>query len=659
MNKAPYPVIRLLKNHLYPTFQLHAFMANDKTDLKAGLRLAALTTMQWVKARLQENAPESWDSLPGPEDYLSATDDDLPSLYLNQGHVVNIVSLPSEGMWALQITEPDLGSKPGTPNQDRAPVPGRVIETNVSYKISGKRLECGFQTVFSDPEGTASEADVYRLAVVGQLIYNPAFGLKLGGDILRELIRISNKADIDTMLWAVQHAENQLPAVIFSQILEDVPVQNANPMLFGQQNRSNKPIFAEKPNFEEKLGLSGKKSPIIKKEPVKDTRASEKIVLSGKPLFSGSLPQLNLPVKKENVPPVKMMKRGVDPSCDFEKHIKYVFAECRSYLLEYNALESFIAKTGIQISPGDAVVIYPSSLCGGYRVFKYETLVEDGKLNPTPLETEVRRFMKESPIAFGEISFLSGTRELLLQASDKLIANHSKQTEAYQLKLAETIALWKEDRQKEAKNNDRLEKELAKQKERTSQAESEKVALRDQIDEVKKRLSARIDNCEKSIEYLKSKQVRPKEYRGIQQWVADEFRGRLVLHERAVRELDKSTSTISTDLICDALCYLASEQWERHFCQLSEEDAQMRSSDKYSRPFIVSQSGDGIVKYAYADYHVSYQYDSTGTVDQPLDWHLKVGIHDNVLRIYFFYDEEQQLIVVGSLPEHLKTTGYR
>ena len=37
-----YRVVRLLKNHIYPTYQLHAFMGNGKTAPRDGLRLAAL-----------------------------------------------------------------------------------------------------------------------------------------------------------------------------------------------------------------------------------------------------------------------------------------------------------------------------------------------------------------------------------------------------------------------------------------------------------------------------------------------------------------------------------------------------------------------------------------------------------------------------------------
>lgn len=45
-----YRVVKLLKNHLYPTYQLHAFMADDQTTPQDGLRLAALTTMECAKS---------------------------------------------------------------------------------------------------------------------------------------------------------------------------------------------------------------------------------------------------------------------------------------------------------------------------------------------------------------------------------------------------------------------------------------------------------------------------------------------------------------------------------------------------------------------------------------------------------------------------------
>lgn len=59
-----YRVVKLLKNHLYPTYQLHAFMANEKTTPQDGLRLAALTTMQWLKIRLGGRCARRMESAP-------------------------------------------------------------------------------------------------------------------------------------------------------------------------------------------------------------------------------------------------------------------------------------------------------------------------------------------------------------------------------------------------------------------------------------------------------------------------------------------------------------------------------------------------------------------------------------------------------------------
>lgn len=115
---------------------------------------------------------------PEPSAYLSVDNSCLPSLHINSGFLIDIVSLPDQGIWTLQITEPDLGSDLGNPQQVRQAVPGRVIETNVGFKISGAQLECGFQTVISDPVGTPQQAEVYRLAFIRRLVDHPDFGLK-------------------------------------------------------------------------------------------------------------------------------------------------------------------------------------------------------------------------------------------------------------------------------------------------------------------------------------------------------------------------------------------------------------------------------------------------------------------------------------------------
>lgn len=90
----PYRVVRLQRNHLYPTYQLFAHMASKKTTPQDGLRLAALTTMEWLRLRLGDTVPKEL-LLPGPEEFRSCSEEALQSLHLSslrikkQGEVKN------------------------------------------------------------------------------------------------------------------------------------------------------------------------------------------------------------------------------------------------------------------------------------------------------------------------------------------------------------------------------------------------------------------------------------------------------------------------------------------------------------------------------------------------------------------------------------------
>lgn len=131
-------MVRLLRNHLYPTYQLYAVMDSSKLTPLDGLKLGALTVLSWLRLRLGGDIPLALQT-PEPEAYADFAVTDLCSAHLNYGFVIDIISLPEKGMWTMQITEPDLGSDPGNPQQQRKPVAGRIIETNVAnqYKLPG------------------------------------------------------------------------------------------------------------------------------------------------------------------------------------------------------------------------------------------------------------------------------------------------------------------------------------------------------------------------------------------------------------------------------------------------------------------------------------------------------------------------------------------
>ena len=612
-----YRFVKLLKNHLYPTYQLHAFMANEKTAPQDGLRLAALTTMDWLKNRLGEAAPPEWAAIPAPEEYLSAADADLPSAYVNQGHVINIVSLPEKGMWTLQITEPDLGSDPGKPDQRRPPVPGRIIETNIAFRTAGRTVECGFKTVISDPVGTAPEAEVYRIAVVKLLMENPAFGLKQVTDIPMKPLRLASAAQVKTMLGITHSAENQLPAVIFTQPAE-------------QKAPASPPPFPGRPG----LGSA----------------------------FSLPMPDLSgLPLPRRAAPAPAAETVVSEPPYDLDRFCYYTFSHCRTYVLENAANEAFTARSGVRFRPGDIVVLYPASLGGGERVIPYDPSDAAREETIRAVEKGVKDCLKTRSVDFGGIMFLSGVREHLLGLSDELAQDAEAAGERFEAELRELTACWKSEIAEKDRQLEEAADQLRRQKEYAARLEDEKAALREEFELEREDLQNRIDSHLAAIEFWKRRCGRPQDYDGIPAWVEEHFSDHLLLHPKAVDRMLASSRCAAVDLICDALDYLATDCWDMRYLRVPRELALTRCSEKYGRPFDVVPNGQMTIDFTPGEYKIKYFRDAMGKQrESALDWHLRVGNDtENLLRIYFLYDDENRLIVVGSLPDHLKTVIFR
>ena len=81
-----------------------------------------------------------------------------------------------------------------------------------------------------------------------------------------------------------------------------------------------------------------------------------------------------------------------------------------------------------------------------------------------------------------------------------------------------------------------------------------------------------------------------------------------------------------------------------------------RCSKKYDRPFEVKPTGTTTIEFTPTQYKIKYFIGAAGKpVESALDYHLCVGNDpENLLRIYFLHDDAKKLIVVGSLPRHLR-----
>ncbi len=634
-----YRVVRLLRNRLYPTYQFYAQMANRKTEPRDGLRLAALITMRWLQRRLGEPLPDEWPVLPEIANYREAADAAFPSLHINQGFVVDIVSLPEQGMWTLQITEPDLGSDPGNPEQKRAPVPGRIIETNIAFCVVNNALECGFQTVISDPEGTEQRAEVYRLAVIRQLSEHPDFGLRQLTTLTPKPEHISTAEQVKNLVSVWHDAENQMPCVIFTKPVETNPpkpldASSAFGFRAGSALTDMRNIGAGS-SFRAELGMKSS-LPIVEAKPEKKKSPSP------------------LPAPKLSA----TVKTVVEPPYDVAHFAKYGISFCRTYVLEEALFDRFCQLSGTDGSPGDIFVLEPDSFGGAVGVLPLKPSQARRGETMERLKERMYAYPLEKTWSFGHIQFLSAARENLMRHTDDAMRRAEELGGEWEQRLQMLQAGWKAALAEKDAAYAALAEQLDRQKEYHARLEREKDELREKHAAEADKLKAAIVEEQEDNAFLRRKLRQPCRHEEIAAWAEEYFGERLILHPKAVSMLsDKSARTVDIGLICDALDFLATDYWECRYQIISEDEMLLNCSRKYGRPFEIAPVGERTIQFAREEYTIPYYRDAQGKLrDSVLDCHLKVGNDaENLLRIYFLHDDEKRTIVVGSLPRHLTT----
>ena len=607
-------VVNLLQNRLYPTYQLYAQMANGKTAPLDGLKLGAIISMRWLCRRLGEHLPEELADLPEVDAYREVDPATLKSVHINRGYVVDIVSLPHLGTWSLQITEPDLGPAPGKSEQSRAAVPGRIIETNVAFHVSGKALECGFKTVISDPEGTEQEAEVYRLAIIRELLRHPDFGLKQVVNLEEKSTKVNSASQVKSMLSVWRDGQNQLPCVIFTN--PGSPATQALPAL----------AVPEKGVFP--VGVQ-KTLPI-------------------RPTIAPTVPAPSIP---------KDATIAQMPSYDEDRIAKSLVAFAHTYSLSTDVEVKFKQLADVKFSPGDIVILEPIIFGGTKSVIPYKESSSQREAAVEQLKERIMAYPRGKDVSFGSIAFLSAARENLMRHLDDVSRQVGGVSEEWSQTVQQLRAESKAELEKLDRENESLREQMSRLRDYQARLEQDKEGLREMREEEVFALKEQLADKDETIAFLRRKLGQPKEHQSIVSWVAENFGERLILHDKAIALLkDKSAQSVNVGLICDALDFLATDYWERRYFGISTEEMNSRCSEKYGRPFEVTRIGSTTIEFTPSQYKIKYfQGAKNKPVESALDYHLKVGNDpENLLRIYFLHDDDKKKIVVGSLPKHLR-----
>ena len=232
-------------------------------------------------------------------------------------------------------------------------------------------------------------------------------------------------------------------------------------------------------------------------------------------------------------------------------------------------------------------------------------------------------------IGFRDVKAASVRRQRETQAQDSA-------TDSEKLKSAEELIKTLSAQVEEVKQlNDYYEDEHKKAEERALDAEQRAKANVYQIqllrDQLKQANALQSDEAEK-----------PNDWADIGDWTDQNLAGRLVLTPKAKRLLKKPKfNDLETVLNC--LLWLANECRDR---KIDGGDGSLREAEVQ----------DGI-----RNAHCGSDTYTTRWKDQvySVDWHIKNGGNtrdpNRCLRIYYFWDEETQQIVVDELPEHRRT----
>lgn len=608
--ETPRPVhqpVLLLRNVRYPTYQLYATAGCGKASPDTVLKIAVLETMNWLRQRFRAFDLPAELNWPDASQYETVDSKDFKTFLLNEGYKVEVVWLPADKIWALQLTEPDLGPQPGAEHQTRQPVPGRLYETNIAYRVVGDQVVCGFCTVVAEPDTTTESSEVFRLAVIKKLARNPLVGLKQGWPLSDEPHALDTINAIRRLQTWLTDPERMLPAVI---AVECAPQATTLDNL---------------PSFQELVSQSAQPKP---------------------PSFANPLPMYTRPNEAGgysiNMTELARMKMGY----------------AMFFILPLAQIDAFQKITKISATPGKVIISEPLAFKG----LTPPADDADATWLQNQLDQLISEYPKRKPMRFGAAVFLAEARikyqELLMtysQSKEDFLLQAQKADEAKRQRYKEEL----ETKQDTIRQRD---EKIRRLNEQISILESTVHEHRNELADLERQHQKAIENKDMEITHLQSLLCRPKHPIAVKDWVEKCFQGRLIFHARASELMSTvNPSEVDLTLLCDALEFLATEYRDELLGLINADERNACCSRKYCRPFDVAPVNDKTIEHYSNDYKIKYYVGRNGKpAESQLNLHLKVGnTSENLLRIYFLYDKDRKLVVVGSLPWHLKTEGYR
>ncbi len=629
-----YQTTKIAASRRYPTYQLHARTINESLPPMTVMGICILETMSWLRGRLsQHDDIPAQLHMPEPDDYGKLDMQSLKSFHLNLGFSLDVVYSEKDRLWAFCLTEDDMGANIGTPDE-RKPVPGRNFETNIAFRVVENYVEAGFQTICSEPSNTTQSCEVFRPSVVKALFNNKNVGLRQVLNITDKPLEITTAKEFQRVRDAVSNPLRELPVVIITQpkAVSKVPNVPEIDLSFLSDFVSKSSLQNAEANRSSRLEIDYEALGVELNVPIRQTKKDE--------------------VPEAEIAPETEQETIIPDTVDADRIAKSAAAFAFVCRASNEMFENIRTAFQTELAKGDILIIYKDEANEVFRFSDFsDKLSQTGKAIRKGLTTYPMR----RNIEWGSVVFTSDARIMDYQnrLSEKLTIGDENA-----LLKAETEELRRKLKNAEDQNRDtnataeeirRRSKEITALKNELENKKSECAALIEKI----RLLESNGDKVKPIIDFYKEKSRAaarfPRDKETVPDWADAEYSDTLMIHKNAVNSLKKYPRTVNMDILCDGLYFLHGYGLYRQG-KITEETLEM-FAEEYG--WEVQGCGKESIKMFHNDYSIPM-----GKSSKELNMHIKYGVSpQHWIRIYFYYDEELRRVVIGFMPDHLRTVS--
>jgi hypothetical protein len=574
------------------------------------------------------NAPE-------PEQFCSFSEDELSSFSYNNGFQIDVIYIDAIGAWSFRITEPDMGVNLGTP-RERPAVNGRSFTTEIAFLKQSDCIEIGMRTICSEPSDTSADCEVFRPRVVKALAENEHLRLLHSGWIIDgKPLEIKSKAELERFLDVLEDQDRSLPVVLIADSKTEIsqPKTVALPPVTPSLS-ADKFSFSGFTKPKQELSISGIADSLTKKN-------------------AFSIPSKKEKKAKESTPSSVIKKTYIQtklPVFDYSKLARSLIGFAIVVFSYEKYFKSIENKAHLTINHGDILLITKQESVEKIVYKQYQNDMQ-GFFNT--LKKDVISMQKRSAYSFGNVMFYSDAKLKEYKTKRHQTSSLEEKCSIYKLENTELKAKIKELSQQQTDMQQTAENLRVAQK-KIDSLSAELDAERTAYDNLFKETAAKEDAYRKSTELVQFYQhmidiaaLFPIDKKDVFSWIEENYSELLFVAPRAQSELRKYNGFLDLACLCDGIVFLSAYAKYRRQ-ELSEEALNLYSEH---RKWEIQGCGKEALKVHRADYTV--------TIDGEqyiLDQHIKRGVRtEELIRIYFCWDDKSRKIIIGSMPEHLAT----